>query len=245
MSETIPKLRNPPIMEAVLDIECDLPPSADLGALEAPASKAFSEQYPTLQRRLWRELRMEAKTDGALNSSVQHGLQALLFTDSTGKQLVQVRKSGYSFNRLAPYEGLNTYLSEIQRTWDLYREIASPIVVRSLRLRYINKIRIPVAAAPVELDKYLRLQQMLADDQRLTLTGFLNQYSAIENETRHQVAVMLTAQPQEADKLPVIFDNAAAASVEIKPDDWKRISTTLLELRVLKNLVFRKTLTDS
>ncbi len=243
MSDLFPKLTNPPIVEVVLDFECDLPPSFDLKALEQPARERFESCYPLVQPRFMQEFLVEMKSDGTTNSSARHGLRALMFRKSDNTQLVQVRTAGFSFNRLVPYTKLDAYLQEIQRVWNLYREIAQPIVVRGLKLRYINRILIPFEASPVDFGKYLKLQNMLADDKRLTLTGFLNQYSAVDRETKHQVTVILTEQFQEGDKLPIIFDNAASANVEIDPDDWDGLLVTLKSLQELKNVVFFQTVT--
>lgn len=238
MSDSFPTLTRPPIVEAVVDFDCDLPPGLELKALEKSAREKFEDCYPSMQPRLMQELRVQIGADGPSNPLTRHGLEAFLFSQTDRKQLVQVRKSGFSFNRLAPYEGLDAYLREIERVWRLYREIAQPIRVRSLRLRYINRIEVPLEGGQVDLDKYLKLQNMLVDDQHMTLTGFLSQYSAAERETGHQVAVVLTAQIPKDDKLPIIFDNAAAANVELDPADWQGLLLTLTALRNLKNHVF-------
>ena len=48
-------LKNPPIIEAVFDIECDMPPGFKLATMEEPARKAFGSMYPTLQTRFIQE----------------------------------------------------------------------------------------------------------------------------------------------------------------------------------------------
>ena len=238
MSGSFPTLPRPPIVEAVVDFDCDLPPGFDLKALGESAREKFADLYPSMLPRLMQELRLQIGTDGPSDPLTSHGLEAFVFSQSDRKQLVQVRRSGFSFNRLSPYTGLDVYLAEVQRVWRLYCEIARPIRVRTLRLRYINRIDVPLTGGQVDLDKYLTLQNMLVDDQHMTLTGFLSQYSAVERETGHQVSVILTAQNPEGDKLPIIFDNAAAANVELDPADWQGLSQTLTALRDLKNRVF-------
>lgn len=238
MSGLFPTLTRPPIVEAVVDFDCDLPLGSELKALEKSAREKFEDCYPSMLPRLMQEMRLQIGPDGPSNPLTKHGLEAFLFNQSDRKQLVQVRRTGFSFNRLAPYAGLDAYLEEIQRVWRLYCEIAQPIRVRSLRLRYINRIEVPLIGGQVDLDKYLKLQNMIVDDQHMTLTGFLSQYSAVDREAGHQVAVVLTAQNPEGDKLPIIFDNAAAANVDLDPADWQGLSQTLNALRNLKNRVF-------
>ncbi len=50
MSDSFPKLTSPPIVEAVIDFECDLPPLFDLKALEQPARLRASRSRPLFRR---------------------------------------------------------------------------------------------------------------------------------------------------------------------------------------------------
>jgi uncharacterized protein (TIGR04255 family) len=158
--------------------------------------------------------------------------------------LVQVRALGYSFNRLAPYTALDDYLEEIERTWRIYVALAKPTQVRSIRLRYINRILLPIEPAPLEIDDYLRLGPRLPDEKSLALVSFFNQYAAVEVATRLQVNVTLTVQPKEGGYLPVIFDNTAFSDEQAAPENWPLLSERIASLRALKNRVFKNTLTD-
>ena len=241
MTDTYPQLANPPIIEAVVDFDCDVPPDKNLKVLEQPARIAYADRYPDVVPRYLQEVRMASDQDGTFNSSLQQSLQAWMFRQPDGKQLVQVRPSGFSFNRLAPYEGFEACMPEIQRVWDLYLGFAAPISVRTVRLRYINRILLPLVGGRVDLDVYLTLQPSLPAQDRLTLSGFVSQYSAQDAVTGHQVAVVLAAQPDEDDKLPVIFDNAAAADGDWDPADWSSLYAVLESLRGLKNMIFFET----
>lgn len=176
--------------------------------------------------------------------SERQDIRAFQFLKEDEKQLVQVRATGYSFNRLSPYTSFDDYVPEILRTWNLYREVASPIQIKTVRLRYINSIKLPFTEGRIELDEYLQAGPRLPDEDRLVVLGFLNQYAAVETETGHQVNAVLTAQRPDHDLLPIIFDNAASAAKPIQPEDLEQMKSTLEALRSLKNHVFRNTPTD-
>src|SRR6266542_2418113 len=137
------RLKNPPIREAVLDIDCDLPTGQPLDGLEQFATQAFGDAYPKLERLWGGELELAMRPQEAI-ASARPGIQALRFRQDDGKQLVQVREHGFSFNRLAPYDSLDAYLPEIERTWSLYAKLAAPVEMQSVRLRYINRIPLPL-----------------------------------------------------------------------------------------------------
>ena len=239
------ELRHPPIVEAVLDFDCDLPPTQDLVALEAAAQELLKDEYPSNDRQWLQEHRIEAKPDASTTSvSSRHAVQALRFYMADGKQLVQIRALGYSFNRLAPYAALDDYLPEIERTWRLYVDLAKPSQVRQVRLRYINRILLPMPSGRIDLDDYLKLGPRLPDEDNLTFTGFFNQYTAVEAATGLQVNVTLTVQSPENEKLPIIFDNGVISDAMAPPESWAILLQRIMAMRALKNRVFRNTLTD-
>lgn len=238
------KVPKPPIVEAVVDIDCDLPPKTDIRSLETPARERFSSEYPEVKTRLLLEDEFQTKDDERPQAKTRRDVQGYMFLQEDGKQLVQVRGEGYSFNRLAPYSSLDDYISEIRRTWTLYLEVARPVQVTTIRLRYINKINLPVGGDKVDLDDYLKLGPRLPDEEQLMLKGFLIQYAAGETGTGNEVKTILTSQNPEGAKLPIILDITASHGIRLNPEDWDGILVAIQSLRKLKNKVFWKTLKE-
>ena len=243
MTETELKLAKAPIVEAVLDINCDMPPAFDLAALEGPASDAFRAQYPKFRPRFLEQHRIESKADEPAKHFAKRAIQAFQFLHDDEKQLVQVRAQGFSFNRLALYTSLDDYLPEIQRTWEIFVGIASPVQIRVVQLRYINRILLPLTDGRVELDKYFKLIPKLPDENKLQFAGFLNQHTAVEVDTGRQINIVLASQPPEKEKLPIIFDICVKSAGATTAKDWTWILAEIQSLRDLKNRIFRNTLT--
>ena len=239
----MPRLKNPPIVEAVLDVDCDLPPGFDLAALEVPARAQFQDKYPKFRTLFMQGLKIEFASTTSPITSAQPAIQALQCLHEDERQLVQVRAQGFSFNRLAPYSGLDDYLPEIERTWRLYVDLVSPVHIRVIRLRYINRILLPMTANKVDLDEFLKIGPRSPDAVELVLSGFLSQQAAIENDTGHQVNLVLTVQAVENEKLPTILDIAVAGSAATEPADWTKMRAIIESLRSLKNRLFLNTLT--
>ncbi len=237
------RLPNAPIVEAVLDLDCDLPPGTKLSALEPAARERFGTHYPKFRAQLLHEHLIEAKPDALPSVSLRHHVGALQFLQDDERQLVQLRQAGFSFNRLAPYTCLDDYLPEIQRTWNAFVEMAAPLQLRGVRLRYINRILLPAEEGKVRLEDYLKVAPTFPGDQVLNFVGFLNQYAALEKETGHQVNLVLTSQPLEGSALPIIFDNCVAAQAGEEVRDWDWILAKIQALRALKNRIFRNMIT--
>lgn len=247
MAESDLRLANPPIVEMVLDIDCDLPPGLDLLALESQAIAALPN-YPKREKQYFYQQHFQVRPGDppAGETTLHQGLQALQFFSDDKKQLVQVRAQGYSFNRLAPYSGLDEYLPEIERTWSLYRDLISPLLVRTIRLRYVNRILLPVGQGSIDLDQYFRYGPRLPEVGNLAFSSFFEQHLAEDKQTGNRVRIVLTPEPSEkTDKAPVIFDNSVESHKPLAPDDWDGILGRIGELRDLKNRVFQSMLTDT
>lgn len=238
------KLLHPPIVEAVLDVDCDMPLTFDLAALEQTVREAFQDQYPKFRTQFLEEHQIEQKAGQPIQFSARRRLQALQFLQEDEKQLVQVRMQGFSFNRLAPYTNLDDYLPEVERAWGIFTRIVSPVQIRGVRLRYINRILLPLTNGRVELKDYLKVSPKLPDEDHLQLAGFLNQYSAVEMDTGLQVMVVLTSQPPESDKVPIIFDISVGSAETTEPEKWAWLLAQIRSLRHLKNRIFRDSLTE-
>lgn len=237
-------LSRAPIVEAVLDIDCDYPPGFRLTCLQENAREAFGAEYPVFRPQLFREHEFEANPELPPRLAIRQDLNALHFLKEDERQLVQVRVQGYSFNRLDPYTSLDDYLPEIERTWRAFAKLTSPLRIRTIRLRYINRILLPMSGGKVVLDDYLNVAPQLPGGADLELTGFLIQHRAEEKGTGLQVHTVLTANAPEGQSLPVILDNTVAAAEHGSPDDRAWISDRIHALRDLKNRIFRNTLTE-
>lgn len=239
------KLANAPIVEAVVDFDCDMPPSFELRDVETQARECYRESYPKFRPQEIHIHNLQNKADGSSEHSVTRELDAYQFLNNDEKQLVQVRKRGYSFNRLAVYSSLDDYLPEIERTWKQFIALVSPVQIRVIRLRYVNRLPLPVVDGNVILDEYLTFAPRLPNEKSFTFTGFLNQHRAREIETGDEINIVLTAQEEDENVLPVIFDISTARAGNIQPDDWHSILATVQALRKLKNRIFKDSLTKS
>lgn len=236
------KLPHPPIVEAIIDIDCDLPPKLDFSQVERTAGDVLQDAYPKMRRQMLQGHSITPKDEQTLSIGIHHGLQAIQFFSEDEKQLTQFRPAGYSFNRLNPYEGLDKYLPEIERTWALFVQIVKPVKIRKIGLRTINRISLPLNN--LRLEDYLATGPRLPPCHNLTFTDFLNQHMAIEPATGHQVNILMSTQPSEGEKLPLILDVDAFSMNPIEGLQWEVIHTVILQLRTLKNNVFKSILTE-
>ena len=238
------RLAHAPIVEAVVDINCDLPPGIDLAQLQDRAKGLLRDTYPSAQRQIVQHQEFRAGAEEPKTVSMSQRVGLLRFRSTDEKQLVQIRAEGYSFHRLAPYGSLDEYLPEVERTWGIFRDLTRPVQIRSIVLRYINRILLPVTDGRLPLGEYLRVLPHV-EDSDLTFTGFVNQHSATDIATGHRVNITLVMEPAKEDRLPIILDIEAVDPQSRSPEEWERVREAILSLRGLKNRVFERTLTPT
>ena len=130
-------------------------------------------------------------------------------------QLVQFRKQGFCFNRLAPYSGLEEYVPKIERTWGLFRELRNPVRVQKVSLRFINRIVLPAGAhCRLELEDYLDICPRLSDENRLPFFWFLDQHTAVEASTGHLINTTLLSQAPDGSNFGCVALHARDSSFE-------------------------------
>jgi uncharacterized protein (TIGR04255 family) len=237
------RLEKAPIIEAVVNIVCDLPPTYNRGEFQSAAQKQFADKYPEF--RTIQEQHFAFALGVQPKSEVREAVRGYQAVATDKKQIVQSLFDGFSFNRLAPYGGLDDYLSEIGRCWDIYRGFARPVIVKRIALRFINRVPLPLTEGKIDIERYLKVGPTVPDgDIRLGLTGFTHENRVAELNSENLANVVLAAQPPEASVLPVIFDIDAYRNVRLAPEGFDTFMPIVSSLRALKNQIFRNTLTE-
>ena len=96
-----------------------------------------------------------------------------------------------------------------------------------MRLRYINRIFLPLKEGKVDLDEYLKIAPRVPDEERLKLSSFLTQQLAVDKDTHHDVSLVLTSQPPENERLPVISDVTVGSRMNANPSDWAKMQQAI------------------
>lgn len=237
---------NAPIIEAVVDIDCDLPPDLDFEGLREKAGDLLRNRYPKFRQQFLQH-HVVSKEEGDVEPQlkVNKGLGAMQFLTDDELQLVQFRPNGFSFNRLAPYSSFDDYLPEIEAGWADFRKLCQPVVIRKIGIRMINRVKLPLAEGRVQLEEYLKVPPRLPETgSPLIFHGLLEQHMAIDSESKNRVNIVKTTESPKDGFLPLILDIDTFRPGEEAPSDWHDISCRLKSLRDLKNRIFQATLTD-
>ncbi len=245
MNDENQPIQSAPIVEAVVDIDCDLPQKLDLHGLQGAAGDALRERYPKFRQQLVQQHIFKQEGGKLPETQVHQGLGAMQFVTDDERQLIQFRLNGFSFNRLAPYKSFDEYLPEIESGWRVFLQLAQPVVIRKLGIRMINRIMLPLDGGKLDFGDFLSVSPRLPDTGApLSFLGFLDQQMALDGETGNHANIIKTTELPQGENLPLILDIDVFYPCETQPTDWRVIRNRLDSLRSLKNRIFRKTLTQ-
>jgi len=172
MAEGITYAR-PPIVEALLDIHVCLPESFSLESL-LKCQQKVKKDYP--KRTNAQAIKGEITFGPKLSTSASSEPAGYIFASDDGKQVFQAKRTGFTFNRLAPYPGWDGFFGEAKRLWEEYRRITRPTGGYSrLALRYINRFDFPTPG--ILMEDYFRTYVEVSRDLPQVMEGCFVQFS--------------------------------------------------------------------
>ena len=233
---------NAPITEALLDIRVQLPAEVNLAQLTT-FFDSVKERYPNKrERQSWQGgLKLGSAGDVEVIQS-QGGPDGYLFTSSDGKQIVQARLDGFTFNKLKPYDRWETFRDEAQNLWQLYVKVAQPKQIIRTALRYINRIEVPLPMR--DFKDYILTVPEIAGGLPQGLAKYLMQLVIPVPEIPATAIITEAMEPTVVPtNVPLIFDIDVFCLKPFAINDTE-VWQAFEKLRDLKNDVFFKSITD-
>ena len=235
-------LKNAPITEAIIDYRVkarsDLRPE-DFAAVK----ERLSNRLPKVQEMRGLQATIQVQKGQGQPPIVQdHGLQGYWFKSHDEKVIAQFRIDGFTLNRLRPYTSWENIFPQAMEFWRLYLEVAKPLAVIRLAVRYINYVPLPAGAEKFE--NYLRAAPLVPSELPQYVSSFLTRVTVHNPEDAIAAHVTQALQPSsDAQRLTVILDIDAYKEAEFSLED-PAIERTLNQLRAFKNLIFFNSVTE-
>jgi uncharacterized protein (TIGR04255 family) len=232
--------QNAPITEAVLDIRTRLaePSLARLSVIR-------DDRYPNLFQTPNLMAFSFSMTEGnpALNTTTEP--LGFSYRSADEKNIFQVRKDGFTHNRLAPYTEWKAFSAEAKRLWILYKEAAEPTEMELIGLNYINEIYIPFG---VSFEDYFGTYIEVPSSLPQMLTSFSFSYQI---PLPDEVGVLQIAQGYGPFKKPdhstIILNIQVFRQINRKCSDVSEDELWAMfeNLRIAKTKAFESCITDN
>lgn len=237
MSEPV-QYKNAPITEAIIDLKVSLPRPVPFRKLEQEA--IVSATY-TVQKEVM-AFEVNSSMGAEVTASASQTPLGYLFSSADQRQVFQARQDGFTFSRLAPYEGWVPFRDEARRLWELYRSFAKPERITRLAVRNINRLDLPQPL--VELKDYLRTLPEISPDMSQSMSAYFMQIQLPQHDLQAMLVITeAVIPPAQPDKVSVLLDIDLFSETEIAIEDgvvWDYFE----QLRSRKNKVFEACITD-
>jgi uncharacterized protein (TIGR04255 family) len=230
-----------PITEAIIDLRVQPRDGLSLDNLEHVAA-SLRQAYPKHDKTYEVAGMMAVLPGVSASATAQQRQTGFKLTSVDGKQIWQSRFDGFTFSRLAPYDSWRPFRDEAHRLWQAYRQVASPLAISRLAVRYINRIDIP--AQSVDLKQYFRTSPEVAPDLPQQLAGFFMQLRIPQDDLKSLLLVNQTIiPPAQEGVVSVVLDIDLFRDIEI-PSEEDAIWRFFDELHDRKNQIFEACITD-
>jgi uncharacterized protein (TIGR04255 family) len=231
-----PHLKNAPIAEAIVDLRVELPPDVTVETLKK-VGDIVSADYPERRTRISGTAALDLQTNTITSDSKPVGY---LFWSTDRRQALQARLDGFSVSRLKPYQDWKTLRAEACARWEQFVEVAHPLRITRVALRYLNRIELP---KPFTFEEYLKTFPHLGEDLPQAISGLFCRVVLQHSEATAIVTQAIDEQGVTDAVVPLLLDIDVFQQVEfeIQSDDpWKRLDI----LRQIKNEMFFGSITQ-
>jgi uncharacterized protein (TIGR04255 family) len=232
-----PKLKKPPLIEAVCEVRLDPSTAWDL-TIAGRLFEKLQPEYPERRQTLGVELKLNVPQPPDYRQ-----IENLQFLSKDGKNVVQVREYSVSVSRLAPYEAWESYKPTVVHVFEKFREISSGGVIARVGLKYVNRIVVPKPEIRLEdfLNFYPFVGHNLPESFGPFLVGVVFPYQNPSGSLRTEAT---SADPEVPGQYNILLslDHFATAGEGIKFEglaEWLEVAHGRIEG------VFRAALTDS
>ncbi len=234
------RYKNPPIIEAVFDINAEVSSRDDLKIFDDFYSK-IKDRFPEKNESFAIKNSIGFK-DGQLTPPVSEKvLRGFVYQNKSDAKVVQARFDGFTFNKLKPYFDFEELIEEAKPLWELYKVVINPIRITAISFRYINTIVLP---QPVnELKEYFLTYPEIGAGIPQNINNYFYSFEIVDPKSGAIGNVIQTVGEVTPETASVIFDITALKKTMINPKQDQEIWTIVKQLREFKNLIFNNSLT--
>lgn len=232
-TEKFDKLRNAPIVEAV--IQLNAPPSKPFeeSVLKEILSARFLDYK--VQGQMQFEAGFESSVDGKFSMHHMAQWDGFRLNSDDAKHICQWKRNSLVFSRLEPYESWEKLLGGAMSFWAAYKELGAPNLVEGIGVRFISQI--PLA----EEEKFTDYIQKISPPLKglgLRAESFFHQDTIPLKGYPYEIRLIRAVQPaaeKSGSKRVLIVDINVVTTRAVTFDQFEK---ALDEMRYIKNKVF-------
>jgi uncharacterized protein (TIGR04255 family) len=230
---------NPPIQEALLDIQVEYSPDFSAAYLESIPHQ-ISDLLPIKEPMA--SVSVDMSPEG---SSVSQGIDGYMFKSRDGEKILQLTVRGFTYSKIKNYTSWEDFILEAEALWTAYRNHANPVKVKRLGVRYINRINIPLLdGKDFNVRDYFNIYPTFDTDESSVESFYRIVYQHSENTCI--VTQVMNPSLDTATSKGSILDIDAFREVSIAADNsLSNLTDILSTIRTTKNKYFKSAITSN
>jgi uncharacterized protein (TIGR04255 family) len=238
LAEPFRQLSHAPIVEAVINIRARAQVPWEESVI-AQQLKPRLEDYPNILSRTQAQQQVtlgQGEPKAEMRNLGWYGLDCWAVDQ---KQIAQFSRDGFLFGRLQPYQDWERFSSEAMRLWHIHVEVAQPLEVQRVGVRFINRIEMQPGEDPCEA--LLRAQPESPAGLDVPLTGFFQRDTFGVPGHSFAINVIRTIQPPptpEGGTSAAILYIDVVTTAPLRLGQTDELAQRLQQMRWLKNKVF-------
>lgn len=233
--------RRAPIVEMVVEIGVDARPKPQMKLL---ASLGRSERAYGKRAELHDfQGQVGWSTTRGTQVSARQRPKGYAFSDAVAGRQFQARTDAFAFAKLHPYSDWESVRDEAQRLWSRYAGIVKIERIRTLGVRYVNRLDLPKPVA--NLKDWLLTGPDVAAGMSQTLRGFAMQLTIPQPDLKDTVVALREAvvAPAVPSVVSIVLDIDVRRRVDLSVSS-DTLWAVVQELHDRENLVFERSITD-
>jgi uncharacterized protein (TIGR04255 family) len=244
LNEQFPILEHAPTIEAVIHWQANAIKILDPATLRDELVRRLPD-YPICEPQ--HDIKIELGTPANISEVAQMIQWNGFRMQDERHHIAQFTPMGAVFSRLSPYETWENFQSEAMRFWDIFLELAEPISIQRLGVRYINRISLEDGKKP---STYLKTVPSPIPDLEFPTESFFYQDTYQVPGYPYHINWVRTIQPQQTTSVnaqvqALIIDIDVFTTDEFIASDRESLIKRLDEMRWIKNKIFFSCITQT
>jgi len=239
-------LRNPPIVEALIDIRFNVQETTKLSDLRA-VCEFFAAEFPCFEERSVGSAKIEFR--GAEGTKVEAPpLEVSHFVRNNGTantlatRSISIQRDGITVSHINNYGGWDELVALTFRLFVQFIQVANPIATIRLGARYINKIELPLTT--FDFDHYFTCGPKLPQSVPQVVFEFHYRTGVIGESPSLKAWINQYLTKIGNEPFPSVILDIDVFQSERFPPIWNDIAEPLEKIHDLKNRLFFGSLTD-
>ena len=238
---------NPPLIEAICDFHFVQGSRPWTWTIPGLMYARIKEDFPTVQDQPALQMQMPLPTEQPDAAQLTGGVSRVQFISADETAVIQVGANTLVINQLRPYTGWEHFRALILKQFGVYADIAAPLGLTHVQLRYINKLEIPQPhpSEALDVNKYCTVLPTIPDGLNSWISGFLQRIESSVPGSQSRLVVQSGSIPPEQEKHIAILVDLEYTVQTREPLALTAVAQTLEEAHVEIKRAFNECFTPT